>query len=93
MKTNLFAAAAMFAVIGGASATENIITERERSFPLHQLSSSVTTGGIETGRESSSTAQSGKSREQVRQELRDHQQRMKTDRAYRERWNSMFESS
>jgi uncharacterized protein involved in copper resistance len=46
----------------------------------------------ESSQKQSNTPSAGKTREQVMQELQEHQERMRNDRSYAQEWRSMYES-
>lgn len=76
MKKTLFAVVAMFAVIGSASADTWLVSPDESSFSTDSYKQV--------------SGKPGKTREQVLQELSEHQKRMRNDRAYAQEWDSMY---
>lgn len=96
MKKIVFATVAMFMVVGGASATDRLATTNAPSVystnhDMHLESS----GASNVTRDGNHFVQGkrAKTRDEVRQELREHQERMRTDRSYAEEWQSMYEDS
>lgn len=97
MKKAILASTVFLMLVGNAVAMDrSAVTTSPGVSSTNHAESFHNSGASKTMHPGSLNAQSGKhakTREEVRQELQKHQERMRTDRAYAKEWRSMFEDS